>query len=165
MTTLRRTRQVNRVIISHRVLHSFCMRVLRMVLKVFDYVMEESWGTLVNLCLDSPHCNSVLIQMTVVRLVKYCLCLPLHGLHGLVRRPAVIGFSIFSLNHPLVAVLILFGRQNPRSAAISGATSAEVLSRKQKFGWHGMFKPKWFKVCETELNGPDCHEILYPPVS
>lgn len=66
MTTLRRTRQVNRVIISHRVLHSFCMRVLRMVLKVFDYVMEESWGTLVNLCLASPHCNSVLIQMIVV---------------------------------------------------------------------------------------------------
>lgn len=93
-------------------------------------------------------------------LLKHCRCLPLHGRHGLVWRPTVIGFSIFSLDQPLVAVLILFGRLNPCSTAISGATSAEFLSRKQNFGWHGMFKVKWFKVCRTELNGPDCQDIL-----
>lgn len=100
-------------------------------------------------------------QWWQVWLLKHCFCLPLHGLHGLVCHTTVIGFSIFLLDHSLVAVLILFGRLNPRIAAISGATSAEV-SRKQKFAWHGMFKAKWFKVCRTELNGSDSHGILQP---
>lgn len=118
------------------------MQILRTFLKVFDYVMEESWGILVNVCLASPHCNSMLIQMTVVTGVA-TKTLPLSSSAWTSWACATPNSHCFL--HLLARSLILFGRLNPRSAAISR---------------HGMFKAKWFKVCRTELNGPDCQEIL-----